>query len=429
MGDFFDSIRKDLDALDTEHSGPEPTFGVEAIHHVPAHGTLPHDAPAHDSFGADYNSNSSVIKQVQAAINALGYAPPLTVDGAIGPKTIAGVKWVQDKQGVAQDGIVGDQTLGALGITPPGGTSVQSAVGAVKGAASTALAALQQEFAPLLTWAAHNPQPIVQGKGIAPGFQATRASVVNSFKGWTKALEGWTTWMYIDALGYVTTGMGNKIDPISQALALSWQRPDGSAASQGDIQAAWNAVDALRVAPKGEKQTSGPGAQGGGTQGGVTSIRLTTAGIQKLIDGMLKSNESYLLKGLPNFAKAPADAQLGSHSMAWAEGPMFAQTWPAFRNAFNTGDYATAADQSHMQGVGIDMRNAANKLLFKNAAQVVATKKDPDVLYYIDGLTQLFSPTGILANAMQHPVRTAGVVLGVAAVTWAAIRAALKGTP
>jgi GH24 family phage-related lysozyme (muramidase) len=365
MGEFWDSIENDLNALDAADAG----------------------GPG-DAMGVDYTGNSAVVRQVQAAINAAGYTPPLVVDGAYGPNTAKGVKWVQAAQGVSPDGIIGDQTLGALGITPPTGVSVDYATGAAK----SALNALQAQFAPLLNWHASNPQPIVQGKGVAPGFSATKASVVNSYVGWTTPMEGFVPHMYIDALGWVTTGMGNLIDPISTALGLPWKNRDGSRASQQQIIDAWNAVDSQRSDAKGQKQTSGPAVHGGGSQGNLTNIHITKADVQQIVAAKLKSNEDYVMAHLPAFAKAPAPAQLAVHSMSWAMGPGFAGTWPAFRDAFNKGDYATAANQSHMQGVGIDMRNMANKLLLTNAAHPIA-QKNPDVLYYIDNLVDLFTPS------------------------------------
>lgn len=71
-------------------------------------------------FGINYNSNSEVLKKVQAALNSLGMAnPPLGVDGQIGPLTIAAIKRFQTSKGLTSDGVVGDQTLGALGIANP----------------------------------------------------------------------------------------------------------------------------------------------------------------------------------------------------------------------------------------------------------------------------------------------------------------------
>jgi GH24 family phage-related lysozyme (muramidase) len=243
------------------------------------------------------------------------------------------------------------------------------------------------EFDALVTFAQKFGQAVTQASGIAPGFQATRASVVDSFVGWSTPLEGMTNYPYTDAEGLVTTGMGDLIDgmasgqtmhtscghgtstpcgqatPTAAARALPWN-PNNLDADWAAIKAAWPGVQS--VACK-----------------GITTSRLDADAIQNLIASRMKDNEAFILKGLPNFAQAPADAQLAVHSMSWAMGPSFTSTWPAFRTAFNAGDYATAADQSHMRGVGIDMRNLANKLLLENASKAGI---DPDHLYYLEGI-------------------------------------------
>jgi putative peptidoglycan binding protein/CHAP domain-containing protein len=50
------------------------------------------------------------IKQQQEAVNALGHTPKLGVDGEWGPKTEAGVKWLQKKVGCGADGEWGPET-------------------------------------------------------------------------------------------------------------------------------------------------------------------------------------------------------------------------------------------------------------------------------------------------------------------------------
>jgi hypothetical protein len=50
------------------------------------------------------------IKAQQKAVNALGYTPALEVDGEWGPKTQAGVKWLQKKIGATQDAEWGQET-------------------------------------------------------------------------------------------------------------------------------------------------------------------------------------------------------------------------------------------------------------------------------------------------------------------------------
>jgi hypothetical protein len=50
------------------------------------------------------------VAQQQQAVNGLGYRPPLVVDNQFGPKTRAGVMWLQTKVGAAPDGEWGPDT-------------------------------------------------------------------------------------------------------------------------------------------------------------------------------------------------------------------------------------------------------------------------------------------------------------------------------
>jgi cell wall-associated NlpC family hydrolase len=50
------------------------------------------------------------VKQQQQAVNGLGYKPRLVVDGIRGPKTIAGIKWLQKLVGTTPDGEWGPDT-------------------------------------------------------------------------------------------------------------------------------------------------------------------------------------------------------------------------------------------------------------------------------------------------------------------------------
>lgn len=88
---------------------------------------------------SNYDSNPDNVRAVQAAVNAAGYSPPLTVDGAYGPKTAAGVKWFQGQHGLTQDGIIGDETMAATIAPTPGGVDPLAGLKA----AAAALAALQ----------------------------------------------------------------------------------------------------------------------------------------------------------------------------------------------------------------------------------------------------------------------------------------------
>ncbi len=246
------------------------------------------------------------------------------------------------------------------------------------GVFSTGAAPTDSDIANLSAFASKYSQNLTQSVGYAPGFSGLRNSVLLSFMDWSTPFEGYLGYMYTDALGLVTTGMGNLIDcngctsPPASALSLPWKHADGSAASQDEIVAAWQTVK---------------GAFPGVTStacASLTDLRLSHDDVEALVQKQMQANDAFIASHLTGYSDAPADAQLAVHSMAWAMGPGFASSWTQFRNAFAQGDFAGAAEQSHMQGVGIDMRNLADKLLLYNAANVVSAGADPDQLYYLD---------------------------------------------
>jgi GH24 family phage-related lysozyme (muramidase) len=203
-----------------------------------------------------------------------------------------------------------------------------------------------------------------------------------AFVAFSTPLEGILTWMYLDVLGYVTTGMGNLIDPIEMAMTLPWKRADGSPASSDEVQGAWQAVDACRTAPKGQRQPSGLATRYGGAFEHVTTIRLDRAGIDACRERQLASNEMIMRRYFPSFDDLPADAQLCLHSMAWAMGAGFAAKFVQFRSAINTGRYADAAPLSVFRGAGVQHRIDQDELLLRNAQVVADQGLDPDVLYW-----------------------------------------------
>src|ERR1035441_7723174 len=112
---------------------------------------------------SDFSLNRDVVRRAQVAINASGYTPALVVDGGWGQKTAAGVVWARRKFGLAAVAVGGlDEALVAklgLGAVAPKGAS--------PGVVPTG------DFANLVTFAQKFSQPLTQGSGIAPGFQAT----------------------------------------------------------------------------------------------------------------------------------------------------------------------------------------------------------------------------------------------------------------
>ena len=202
-----------------------------------------------------------------------------------------------------------------------------------------------------------------------------------AFVAFNAPLEGVLAWMYLDILGYVTTGMGNLVDPVQQALTLPWKRPAGSLASADEVAAAWQAVDACRTAPKGQRQ-SGLATQYGGAFEHVTEIRLDHDGINACVAHQIAANEIFMRKYFPAFDALPADAQLCLHSMAWAMGPGFAATFQKFRDEINAGQYAAAEPDAVFRGSGVQRRIDQDKLLLGNAQAVVDHDLSPDALWW-----------------------------------------------
>jgi hypothetical protein len=61
-------------------------------------------------IGAGGGPHPRTVAEQQQAVNGLGYRPPLVVDNQYGPKTKAGIQWLQRKVGATPDGIWGPET-------------------------------------------------------------------------------------------------------------------------------------------------------------------------------------------------------------------------------------------------------------------------------------------------------------------------------
>ncbi len=242
-------------------------------------------------------------------------------------------------------------------------------------------------------------------------------SVLASFEPFSTKFEGYLPYLYLDNEGLVTTGMGNLVDPVENALNLPWTNPDGSSTSQSDIMAQWRAVKA-----------SGAAGTGGGNQAHLSSMRLGDDGIRALIDQKLTNNESILKRRIPQWDSLPADAQLGVLSMAWAMGANF--NYPKFMTAINAlvPDWDTMVTQCWMPdnanhspnsdppnlNPGLRPRNLANQQLFRNAQQAVSQGLDPsELIYDVGSAIQSSIAYGTAAAGAagaivaSHPVRSA----------------------
>jgi len=180
--------------------------------------------------------------------------------------------------------------------------------------------------------------------------------------------------MYLDVLGLVTTGIGNLIDPIYTATGLPWvHRSDGSPAGRDQIILEWQRVKALQ-AWKG---------YGGGYFGDGAQIILTPEGVDALVDGKLMANEAILKRRFVLWEQWPADAQLGTLSVAWAAGPAWVA--PNFDMAARALDFAGCRTECWLNdkgNPGLTPRNLANQSLFLNANSVQLAGGDFETLYY-----------------------------------------------
>jgi GH24 family phage-related lysozyme (muramidase) len=216
------------------------------------------------------------------------------------------------------------------------------------------------------------------GFALTAGGAQIQPAVLAAWVKYNQPFEGVEKFLYTDAIGLVTTGMGNLVDssqsgssnPWAPALQLPWKNPDGSLSSGGDVIAAWQTV-----------KNAWPAVQSTNCAH-LTTIRLDDAGVQQAVSVALKADAQILSGYFKNWMTMPADAQMGILSMAWAMGAGFPRTFTTFTADIDAGRYAAAAAQSGFQGVGVSGRIAADKLCFENAQAVVDLGLDPTALYW-----------------------------------------------
>jgi GH24 family phage-related lysozyme (muramidase) len=189
-------------------------------------------------------------------------------------------------------------------------------------------------------------------------------SVRCQFVPFTKALEGRVPWMYLDVKTLVTVGMGNRVDPVEDALALPFiHKADQAPVSKGEIRAEWQILKSRpQLAVRGYRAYEE-----------ITNLRLSDAAMDDLVYRKLEANEAILKGTFPDWHSWPADAQLGVLSMAWALGAGFTEHWPRFTAAADAQDWSTAAAECKISDVGnagVKPRNLADAVLFGNAAAV-----------------------------------------------------------
>jgi hypothetical protein len=211
-----------------------------------------------------------------------------------------------------------------------------------------------------------------------------RQNVEHIFPQYSSELEGVFTSPYCDVRRLVSAGVGFLCDPIERCIVLDWWIGDRRA-TISEITNDWHALKdrALRMT---DEQMQHWTAQ---MQAPLTSIRLKQEAIERLTIQKLHANYDYIEKHLiPSIGSAPADAQLGAMSLAWAVGAGFDMTNPPrteFVKAFEAGDWQSAKAHARLRETGnrgVTDRNRRQELCFDNATTVVARGLDPAALWW-----------------------------------------------
>lgn len=193
---------------------------------------------------------------------------------------------------------------------------------------------------------------------------ATRAA----FRVITEPLEDDIPTMYRDSLGYVTVGIGNKIDPLTTAaLRIPFRHRDtGTWALEADIRGEWQQIKA--------------GPLGATAAAKIATLEVADADRTKLFDDKLDDNDRSLAGQFPDWGSWPADAQLAVLSMAWNFGANIAGGWPDLTTHLRAADWAWAAQHCEPK-VGPSARSRQNKILFYQAARAKLFAAAPGVLF------------------------------------------------
>jgi hypothetical protein len=193
-------------------------------------------------------------------------------------------------------------------------------------------------------------------------------------------LEGRVNFMYLDVKGYVSTGIGNKIDQtardnsapteaersasLAAAFRLRWLVDDLSTeATPDEVAGEWDTVKShMELAPLGHRSFQPP----------LTRLHVDDDEIDRHVFEKLEEMES-VLAGRPefaDFASWPANAQLATLSMCWAMGPKF--RFPTFQGHVAQRNWGGAADECHFTpDVGtIVIRNKLDRAHFLLAGEV-----------------------------------------------------------
>lgn len=203
-----------------------------------------------------------------------------------------------------------------------------------------------------------------------------RASVAAAYYAVNKKFEGEVPWMYVDVVDLVTIGVGNKIDPVTDATRLPfYHAKNGATATVAEIAAAWTNIKTKPGLPKAGHLACEH----------ENDLRLRSDTIQKLVYDQMVYNHSRLLAHIPDLDSWGADAQLGIHLWAYAMGPDRSD-FPHLLISARAKDFQLCAHDCHISEVnnaGVHPRNVAMSHCFANAWGLkISGATDLDTLFY-----------------------------------------------
>jgi len=200
-----------------------------------------------------------------------------------------------------------------------------------------------------------------------------RKIVAASWFDFATHFEGYCDFMYLDVKSLVTCAVGNLIDPMSAALTLLFKRSDGTPATQKEIADEW-----LRV----KHDAALNPLNGGGQYRKITKLRLSPDDIRTLVRKRAIEMWGDLRTRFGSAENWPANAQMGTLSMAWALGQHFHRTYPKFAAAADAGDFAMMAWECtyRADNESAKQRVATNQRLFMAAARDVSESRDYDAI-------------------------------------------------
>jgi hypothetical protein len=228
-------------------------------------------------------------------------------------------------------------------------------------------------------------------------------------------LEGRVNFMYLDQKGWVSTGIGNKIDEtaaansapslaeraasLAEANELRWLDESGSEATPEQIASDWDTVKShLELAPAGHLAFKP-----------FTTLHVADAEIDRNVYAKVDQMENFLVgrADFADFAAWPANAQLATLSMCWALGPAF--KFPVFEGHVASSDWSGAADECHFTpDVGtIKIRNMLDRSHFL-LAQAVKDQGLPPEAIALD-VSDVFGVQGALIALGYKPGAQDGV--------------------